>query len=147
MFSSHLVVALCSVCCLILWSCLTLKGPFEDMHSHIMFGALVSLFLLRYKSFFAPSLCPFAPFTPITLCFVTFFWHFLHLLWCLLLIAVSPTLFFFPLCLSCSLLLAPYYFAIAHVLMVLTTHALCFILSWCSTWSFASIGICCLSFI
>jgi hypothetical protein len=45
--------------------------------------------LLRYKSFFAP-------FTPITLCFVTFFLHFLHLLWCLLLIVVSPTLFFSP---------------------------------------------------
>lgn len=143
---SHLVVALCSVCCLILWWCLTLKKPFEAMHSHITLGTLVSLFF-----YFKKNVCPF----PLSICPLHynhsllchfFFGTFLHLLWCLLLIAISPTLFFFFFLMS-ILLLAPYYFAIAHVLMVITTHPLCFTLSWCSTWSFASTGICCVLFI
>lgn len=135
--SSHLVVAFCSVCCLILWSCLTLKGPFEDMHSHIMLGALVSLFFYVINLFLPPSL---QSLFALSLFFCTFF------ISCDVYCSLrSLQLCFFPL--ISILLLAPYYFAIAHVLMVLTTRALCFTLSWCSTWSFASIGICCLSFI
>jgi hypothetical protein len=101
---SHLVVALCSVCCLILWWCLTLKGPFEAMHSHITLGALVSLFF-----YFLKNCLPF-PFVHLphslqSLLLCHFFWGiFLHLLWCLWLIAISPTHFFFFLA-PCSLLL------------------------------------------
>jgi len=102
--SSHLVVAFCSVCCLILRSRLTLKGPFEDMHSHIMLGALVSLFFYVINLFLP---LPFVHLPPslqslfaLSLVFGTFF------ISCDVYCSLrSLQLYFFPLCLSCSLLL------------------------------------------
>jgi hypothetical protein len=91
--------------------------------------------LLLFKKLFALSLCPFAPFTTITLALSFFLGHFSSSLVMFMAHCHLSNSF---LLLSCSLLLAPYYFAIAHVLMVLTTHLLCFTLSFnmviCLNW-------------
>lgn len=138
---SHLVVALCSVCCL---NFMMMPNPKRTLWGHAFTRNAWCLgfsLLLLLKKMFAPSLCPFAPFATITLCFVIFFWGtFLHLLWCLLLIVISPT-FFSSLCLSCSLLFcycscsngAHNTSIVLHLVMMfnmvicLNSHLLCFV--------------------